>query len=113
MIQDENMDYELFIRNVFECNRGEDPLRLADAEINDTDLGGKLTDLRLGVAYALRRLAVRLEDECEDTGPDYNFAMDASNEIISNGKITYEEIHKFINKGLKILEKLKKTADQG
>jgi len=101
-----NMQYEMFVRKIFDdCNRLEDPLRLANTDVNqDAYQSGNLNNLRLGVAYSLCRLLVRLENEFGETGSNYDKIEEWIEEIM-NSQIKYNRIHEIIESSLQIIKK--------
>jgi len=107
MNPEHNMRYEGFIRNVFNnVGRHGDPLRLADTDVNQNAYtSGELTDLRLGVAYSLAKLLVRIETELGNTGKDYDSINNWIKEIMDSN-IKYTRIHEIIESALPILKKI-------
>jgi len=107
MNPEHNMRYEGFIRKIFNnVGRHEDPLRLADTDVNQNAYtSGELTDLRLGVAYSLAKLLVRIETELGDTDKNYDSIKKWIKEIM-NSNIKYKRIHEIIESVLPILNKL-------
>jgi len=107
MNPEHNMRYEGFIRNIFNnVGRHGDPLRLADTDVNQNAYtSGELTDLRLGVAYSLAKLLVRIETELGNTGKDYDSINNWIKEIMDSN-IKYTRIHEIIESALPILKKL-------
>jgi len=107
MNPEHNMRYEGFVRKVFNnVGRWGDPLRLANTDVNQSaSTSGDLTDLRLGVAYTLGRLLVRVEFEFGETGSNYDKINKWIKEIL-NSKITYNRIHEIIEEAMPIALKL-------
>jgi len=102
---EQNTNYEFFIRNVFNhVGRYADPLKLANTDYNECAARkGDLTYIRLGTAYALMRLLVRLETESGDTGIQYD-TIDIWIKEIMDSSISYIRIHEIIEKAIPILK---------
>lgn len=98
MSVEKNLKYEMFVRRVFgNVDRWGDPLQLANTDINDgAGKSGDLTNLRLGVVYAVTRLRVRLESQWVHTGADYE-TLDNMIPKLMNSRITYDEIHQMLD----------------
>lgn len=102
---EKNFDYEYFVRKVFnDADRWQDPLGLANTDVNNRAKESRdLWELRLGVAYSVRRIQKRLETEAGETGDVYHRLDSYVSELMSSS-VTYRRIHQIITEAESVFD---------